>query len=415
MATLTTTLNCLKKEEDPINIGSKVPELLCDGKITSKWLFDVMIKADSRLKRLCSRYEIENVSCKRLAVGSAFNSMIYRVEIVFEACGVFSLIAKIPCSAITAEGGLVMKKTTFMGHNKEVDFYNLFKTQKLETLPQCYFGRKTEEKEQAILLIEDLGTEVITPSMYQPCRKEQIFIVAEEIAKLQAKVAKLPKKSWAHFEDYFHTLEVHTVLNPVCTPANVEYDVKLGPVLEDLKPVNNAEFARYACLDRPKQIGGITLCHGDVWNGNMFFFKDPKKPDGISDRLRAFADFQTVFGGNMFLDIARYVVLCSEGKVRREIHSEIVPYFLECLKKAFKAEGVKYEYQFSAEEAQELYDLCVVQQAIVNIMIIPYFSPNADGAPEMEHKMRMAELHQRMKEMFIDASELMHKYQWDKL
>ncbi|CAD5219803.1 unnamed protein product [Bursaphelenchus xylophilus] len=415
MTAITTTLNCFKNLHCDCKIKDTVPKELCDGQISTKWLLNIMIKADCQVKKLCHKCKIEKITFTRLGVGSAFNSTIYRVKISFEGSPVFSLIVKIPCCSITAEGGLVMPKTTFMGHNKEVEFYNIFKDVELNTIPKCYFGRKTGEKEQAILLIEDLGAEVITPSMYQPCRREQVFKVAEELARFQAKVSKLPKNSWSHFEDYFHTLEVHTVLNPVCTPANVEYDSNLKPLLDELQPVSNEKFARYACLERPGELGAITLCHGDVWNGNMFFYRDATKEIGISNNLRAFVDFQTVFGGNMFLDIARYVVLCARGEVRRSVHNEIVGHFLRCLKKAFKEEGVEYKYNFDEKEAQELYDLCVVQQAIVNIMIIPYFSPNADGAPEETHKIRMAELHQRMKEMFIDAAEIMRKYGWDKL
>jgi thiamine kinase-like enzyme len=54
-------------------------------------------------------------------------------------------------------------------------------------------------------------------------------------------------------------------------------------------------LGEFVLEDVAKEYGCATLCHGDVWSGNLLI---EKNEDGsISDRILGIIDWQTVFEG----------------------------------------------------------------------------------------------------------------------
>ncbi|CAD5219699.1 unnamed protein product [Bursaphelenchus xylophilus] len=398
----------------PYEVSKKlVGQLICGDRITVEWLIQTIRPNAPELEEMWSKSGVENIRYTRLGVGSSFNSDIYRTEIIFQNGDHFGLIVKIPQSNATV-GDLVMENTTFKGHDKEVAFYKMFANQGLWAVPRYYFGREINQPETAILLIEDKGRNVISPSVFISTPVEQIFTVSRELARMQAFAIKIPGQPWRHeFPDYWHTWEAHTVLNAACEPQLRNYDPEISAMLDLLSPVNNREFARFAIEKRPAELNAISFANGDLWSGNLLFKLDPKTRE-MTNELVGIIDYQGAIAGNSFIDLVRYVVMCVDAEVRRRYRQVFIDYFYTELKKAYLEFDINEAIGFTRDQCDELYDLCVVEQAIICIMNIPFFGANADKVPEIEHEERMKVLHKRSKEMYVDAIQLMKQYGWDK-
>ncbi|CAD5213289.1 unnamed protein product [Bursaphelenchus okinawaensis] len=390
-----------------------VKQKICGDRITVSWLIKTVAANSVELENLWSQSTVENVGTIRLGVGESFNSDIYRVVIEFQNKERFSLVVKIPQSNASA-GELVMENATFKGHDKEVKFYRMFSNAKqLGAIPKFYFGREIGQAETAILLIEDKGSQVISPSIFTSTPPEHIFAVSRELARMQAYAFKIPGNPWkTEFPDYWHTWEAHTVLNKACEPQLRSYDAEISEMLDILRPVNNREFARYAIETRPEQLNAIAFANGDLWSGNLLYKKDMETNKPTND-LVAIIDYQGAIAGNVFIDLVRYIVMCVDGATRRKYRDLFIEKFYTDLKKAYIEFQIAEPIGFTREQCEELYDLCVVEQAIICIMNIPFFKVNADNVSFDVHKKRMEVLLKRNREMFKDAITLMKSYGWD--
>ncbi|KAH7710505.1 calcium/calmodulin-dependent protein kinase type 1 [Aphelenchoides avenae] len=107
-----------------------------------------------------------------------------------------------------------------------------------------------------------------------------------------------------------------------------------------VKPVTTKAFARYAVIDRPKELGlPLLFVHGDSGGHNMFWKK--ASAGTASSEVLAFYDFQFAFRGNPMYDIGKIMMAFVDADVRRELDDDLSQEYYNSLKAALERLGVQ--------------------------------------------------------------------------
>jgi len=149
------------------------------------------------------------------------------------------------------------------------------------------------------------------------------------------------------------------------------------------------------------------LAHGDFWMNNLMW---KKNSDGsASNELVAVIDWQITHSGCCGEDLARAIMLCTEGDTRRQYEMDIVKLYYSTLTQLLKQGGMT-EPPFTFEQVVKAYQVCCIYQMVQLIMgaafIINSQPPDTDAKlkAEREEKVLM-----RAKMALEDATEYAEK------
>uniref|UniRef100_A0AC35F746 CHK kinase-like domain-containing protein n=1 Tax=Panagrolaimus sp. PS1159 TaxID=55785 RepID=A0AC35F746_9BILA len=101
------------------------------------------------------------------------------------------------------------------------------------------------------------------------------------------------------------------------------------------------------------------IVHGDAYGGNVIYAID--KDGKICDKISALIDWQLMHEGSPMEDLARFLVQCCDGILRRKAETFIFEYYLECLEKEFGDDKTKVPY--TLEQLKKAYKYSFIAQA----------------------------------------------------
>uniref|UniRef100_A0AC34G2E6 CHK kinase-like domain-containing protein n=1 Tax=Panagrolaimus sp. ES5 TaxID=591445 RepID=A0AC34G2E6_9BILA len=141
------------------------------------------------------------------------------------------------------------------------------------------------------------------------------------------------------------------------------------------------------------------LVHGDMHMGNIMLAID--KGGNITNEIAAIVDWQTLHEGSPMSDLARFLVFCADGVVRRQAEAMALKYYYECLVKEFGNDPTKVPY--TIEQLKKAYNFAFLTQAFFILADLDFFfGPISDR-----------ELNEGIKNAYYDYGVLkaLHAYQ----
>ena len=120
------------------------------------------------------------------------------------------------------------------------------------------------------------------------------------------------------------------------------------------------------------------IVHGDTHCGNIMWEID--EYGDIQTGIAAIVDWQTIHEGSPMSDLARFLVLSTDGVVRRQAENFAVDFYLECLTKEFDGDASKIPY--TAEKLQKAYDYAFLFQATGLMGTAMFLQSIAEGKPD---------------------------------
>uniref|UniRef100_A0A914PJG6 Aminoglycoside phosphotransferase domain-containing protein n=1 Tax=Panagrolaimus davidi TaxID=227884 RepID=A0A914PJG6_9BILA len=128
------------------------------------------------------------------------------------------------------------------------------------------------------------------------------------------------------------------------------------------------------------------LVHGDMHMGNIMFAID--KNENICNEIAAIVDWQTLHEGSAMSDLARFLVFCGDGVVRRQSEAMAIEFYYECLKKEFGGDALKIPY--STEQLQKAYNFAFLTQAFFLLADLDFFFGPIKDRKELNDGIKMA-------------------------
>ncbi|KAH7701185.1 Protein C04F6.7 [Aphelenchoides avenae] len=214
---------------------------------------------------------------------------------------------------------------------------------------------------------------------------------------------RIPHSRLLHIDDYGGEFQ-HDQLKRI-----PEYQTgELNELLKKVRPALEKEFAQYALMDRPRELGiPLLLCHGDAGAHNIFF---KAAADGTaSNEIGAFIDWQIAFKGNPMHDICRILYPFCDAEVRRDVETTIVEEYYDRLATESRKKGLTVS--FNVEKLREAYSLAAVHQTLemgirtVHIMEFKKDDFTAEMLDAWRHKLLL-----RAKLSLRDSIEMLRKY-----
>ncbi|TKR67508.1 hypothetical protein L596_023655 [Steinernema carpocapsae] len=128
---------------------------------------------------------------------------------------------------------------------------------------------------------------------------------------------------------------------------------------------NTRKFHDYTSHSIYQEIGlPAVLVHGDLWCNNIMWKND-------SEEVAAFIDFQLTHTGSPAFDIARVLVLCADGDIRREHAHAVLEHYFSTLTELMAKEGKPVG--FTMDQLERAYNVHLVNQTIHLLFMVPFF------------------------------------------
>lgn len=283
---------------------------------------------------------VTDVVAERIAEGSGFSSLLYRLHVTGGDGLPPTLIAKLPAQS-EARGAMEL----LGGYRRELSFYAEVAGRAPIQTPHVYAARMAENSVDFVLLLEDLR-DWDNADHLAGLSLDRVQLAIAALAGLHA--WSMEPSNTAVLE-HFPRLDmpaVRDLLVPAFAPGWEIYREHANCEV----PARVAHFAERFTEHAPTALAALTersmLLHGDIRADNMFF-------DG--DRLKV-VDFQFACVGAGAADVAYLVSQGLPIEVRRGRDQQLVRDYLECL-----AGG---EYSF--DETWRHYRL-----AVAYLMVLP--------------------------------------------
>ncbi|KAH7707456.1 Protein C04F6.7 [Aphelenchoides avenae] len=370
-------------------------EELVDRHLTTGFVLRILLAKNAEFSATARGSRITKVYAKGIGECKGFASVVYRCTVEFESAEEepYTFMMKVPTTLFFKEflftdkdGELTADPICAImdGHNGECAFYEHFAAAGVVPTPRVWYTREMtgESGVTGVIIMEDLSRHGCSPSLATSASIHQ----------------RLPVGNFYHVEQWEADLFWRSI------DELFEYDKTLKPLVDKFKPFATPEFARYALLDRPKELGlPAALCHGDLWVNNLMF---KRAPDGTaSNDILAFLDWQNVFYGNPMFDLARYLAFCADAEVRREVEAFIFDYYLNELSRRMALKNRKPD--FGTSHLKKAYLLAQIQQTTEAIPMVPFANNLVSTDNEAVQKAVKAKLALRSRLLMEDAIEAM--------
>lgn len=279
--------------------------------VTAEWLTTVL-RADSDLPK---NLQVSDVRVQRIAEGTGFSSLLYRLTLTGTPGLPATVIAKLPALS-EARGAMEL----LGGYRREVAFYRQVASRAPIDTPAVYCARMADDSADFVLLLEDLQ-DWENADHLAGLSLDQARLTITQLAGLHAwSVRPANIGALQHFPSLDGPV-VRDLLLPAFGPGWQRYrDQTDAPV-----PRNVARFAERFAEHAGEALAVLSehsmLLHGDIRADNMFF-------DG--SRLKV-VDFQMTATGCGIADIAYLVSQGLPTDTRRGHDEALVREYLDAL------------------------------------------------------------------------------------
>uniref|UniRef100_A0A914YYG0 CHK kinase-like domain-containing protein n=1 Tax=Panagrolaimus superbus TaxID=310955 RepID=A0A914YYG0_9BILA len=146
---------------------------------------------------------------------------------------------------------------------------------------------------------------------------------------------------------------------------------QLRPLVERYHTFSvSKEYCRYAFKQSYKDLNiPPILVHGDLHFNNILWAMD--KNGDAKNEISAIVDWQTIQEGSPMTDLARFLVNCCDGNIRRQAEEMAFKFYHECLTKEFGGDTTKVPY--TIEQLKTAYNYAFLTQCFFIIGLPDFF------------------------------------------
>jgi thiamine kinase-like enzyme len=284
---------------------------------------------------------LRSVHTEPLGVGQGFAAELARVFLGYagEAPGApRTLVAKLASKAAGTRALL----NEFDGYGREVRFYAEVAECAGVSVPRCYYGARDASSGDFVLLLEDLAP-AESGDQVRGATREQAAAVVRSIAELHARFwdsEELRKTAWCWVEnDAARVMELWGEGLPLFRESARDRHPLLVEMAEQIYAM-----LPYLSLEVTPSMRRLTLIHGDLRFGNVFF------PNPAGGRF-ALIDWQSAAAGRGSQDIAYWLSLSLDVEERRACERDLLRLYHSTLKekgvKRYPFWRLKLEYRLT--------------------------------------------------------------------
>ncbi|KAH7705806.1 calcium/calmodulin-dependent protein kinase type 1 [Aphelenchoides avenae] len=257
----------------------------------------------------------------------------------------------------------------FALHNVECKVFERFRGLDVLPLPKVWYTREASRDAVGVILMEDLSVHGTTPGFICTLTLQQVKNAMRHIVAFHKYQLCLVKTEWAKWAAIPHhrrfwiddvpgknrqmLLDIIAGIPEfqegimVCCEKTTSFLGEMKALVDKYLPCISTEFAQYALIDRPKQLGlPFLFLHGDTGPHNTFF---EKAPDGtVGNEITAFIDWQLSFLGNPMFDVARILFMFCDPEIRREAEETVVEDYHRLLQDEMAKEGETLSFTVEA-------------------------------------------------------------------
>ncbi|KAI6170774.1 hypothetical protein M3Y97_01110100 [Aphelenchoides bicaudatus] len=383
---------------------------------TTEWILKTLGENNSKFLTALGKNKICNVTAVDISNGKGMLSRVFRIVIEFSNSTSYSFILKAPTmdcldkemkNMNMDEESLESFKRLFeSAHNRECEAYNLIKSVPNFPKAEVYHVEYQSEAQPGALFLEDLTGKATPLGRFRSVTTQQYLNVAKHFGVFQAYMNSVD--GWrGKFVENIHTNEEALQEFPKFMRQLAEKRPGLKERIERLLSADYTSLTIYALKTLPTKYNTTVLCHGDAWANNMMF---KTAGDGsITDEILAVIDWQLICEASPCLDLARFITVCADAEVRREVEQKAVDLLYDTFCEECEKVGKKVEY--TREQAHELYDYAFLTQICATLGVAFFISiTNLEKVPDSVHKAQCEKLSLRAELGLEEAFELMDKY-----
>jgi len=301
-------------------------------------------------------------------------------------------------------------------HNRESKFYEMFTNDHL-CLPEMY----GIENEKGLILMQDLGQMGTNADFFDGCRFEQAVQVTLQLARFHAHCLQKvdAEEMLLHFPSNRKPLlsNFGKVIAHCGGGMRAKHPEMLDCAEFDLLSLffdSATEFMKRSFGDAHEILGmKPILSQGDMWIGNLMWQKDCQGK--ASDKLVGIIDFQTAHTGSCGEDLARMMVACMDGDLRRDCELDILDIYTQELQRRLKAE-YGADLPFTAQEIKAAYEFVFPMQTMLVMFCSSFLLQTLDGEEdELMAIKKTNKVLMRIRDAVKDSAELLSKHghlQW---
>uniref|UniRef100_A0A0N4ZL61 CHK domain-containing protein n=1 Tax=Parastrongyloides trichosuri TaxID=131310 RepID=A0A0N4ZL61_PARTI len=363
-------------------------ENLCIKKtnISYKWIFETLKSNCKKFSSCLESSKIKKFDYYDISGGKGFASKVYRSTVYFddEKIVPFEFVLKVPGAENVNE--ILIKEDLELGgveaedmvrvHDKECLFY--FKIAKeIENfkVPKCYgYVELVPNKSDGALIMELLSIKSECLPYYESYNIYQVKSILDEVMKLQLFSLTNGKEWKSKLQDKHNERFTGLFKNIIGANWPIVKNIMPSYMVEEIEEDVEAlishyqEIGLYHIWNLPEARGenNSVIVHADLWTNNIMIKKDDK--GRFTNDVEAIIDFQTVFEGDIGMDIARFILIGCSPEIRRQAEMECLPEYHAELKKKVIEKGESFNMTY--ETFKRIYDFGLIDQALMCMMIV---------------------------------------------
>uniref|UniRef100_A0A914DL82 CHK kinase-like domain-containing protein n=1 Tax=Acrobeloides nanus TaxID=290746 RepID=A0A914DL82_9BILA len=406
---------------ETINESSVQNGHLCNTSFTEKWLIEKLLHKCEEFQKVAKNSRIKKVKAECISEGIGFISKVLKCTITFEEVDQkpYIVILKVPtCEAMNEAiekseiskdveqekktSTTVVHKNLENIHKRECDFYEKF--QDVLDLPLVKIFDTQElvlGNQPGYILMEYIEEDGGMLDFVDGLNIEQIKNVTRHIANFHAH-AMLHEDRWRGKYPPIDLTEGVKEENSNRLLGGISRLFEgIKERLPKVKKIFTSKFFEW--YSNHCETMGLYkgLCHGDLWNNNMMFYKNP---DGTPDnKVRAIIDWQVINEGNLMQDLARLLVSSSDSSTRREAEGFILEEYYQIVKENLGKGGKKIP--FTLEELKRGYEAAFLFQSVIGVWMVVFAFPQ----PTEERKVKQAQYARRVEDLLDDLVKILEK------
>uniref|UniRef100_A0AC35U3C2 CHK domain-containing protein n=1 Tax=Rhabditophanes sp. KR3021 TaxID=114890 RepID=A0AC35U3C2_9BILA len=347
-----------------------------------EWVVKCVHNKSPEFDKVRDGSKISKITFFDVSGGKGFVSNVYKVTLTFVNNNTYPFVLKIPkvVDIGKAIGGMTEEQCKKMSdalndeivarlHKRELDFYLNFGSIPDLKVPRFFGGQEwiVDKKREGCIVMEYLGDDAINLDFSKSFNRKQLDHVLDQLLILHTHSLCLPEADWKN--KYKYAFDPKT-LNFFEDQFKPNWELLKTFIPEDKwKPIEkevlsmgerNVDIITHVHITLPaRQNNHSVLSHADLWTNNILFSKS-------TGDLISLIDWQTVYEGNITVDLARLFVMGHSYEVRHKLEAEVLPEYFESLKKNVLQKGGKFTMAF--EEFMELYYYSLIEQALAMTM-----------------------------------------------